>query len=120
MGTTEGNARTDTIGTVRLSRPGEPLGTEEEFAAEVAALVADYAPHAVFALVEEVGERVNAWVYAYGVAFDDHVELVGLDGRLSRRFPSAEHARRRLERPNRKLRIVWTTLADAPVLPTAV
>ncbi|MGH3719973.1 MAG: hypothetical protein ACRDRI_14265 [Pseudonocardiaceae bacterium] len=88
----------------------EPLGeeepvSEEEFAEEVRELVAEDAPQ-LFALVEEHGERDNAWVYAWGIAFDHHVEIITTRSGLRRTFGSVEHAHRRCSQ-RRKLRLVW-------------
>lgn len=52
-----------------------PMGTEDEFARLVDQLVADTAPH-LFALVEECGVRADGWIAAWGMQFEDHVEVV--------------------------------------------
>ncbi|MGH3831496.1 MAG: hypothetical protein ACRDRS_13805 [Pseudonocardiaceae bacterium] len=84
----------------------EPI-SEEEFAAEVRELVDEDAPR-VFALVEEHGERDGACVYAWGIAFDGHVEVITADGSLRRTFDSVEHAQRKCTQ-FRKIRLVWAT-----------
>ena len=86
--------------------------TEEEFAQEVAELVADEAPR-VFALVQEYGERVDGRVIAWGMAFDDHAEVVGVHRRLRGSFTSAERARRAFSR-RAKIRLVWVDAETAP------
>ncbi len=86
--------------------------TEEGFAREVAELVADEAPR-LFALVQEYGERVDGWVVAWGMAFDDHAETVSVGGGLRGTFPSAERARRAYSR-RAKVRLVWTGAKTAP------
>jgi len=86
--------------------------TEEEFAQEVAELVADEAPR-VFALVEEYGERVDGRVIAWGMTFDDHAEVVSVGHGLRGTFPSAERARRAFSR-RAKIRLVWTDAETAP------
>ncbi|MBV9010743.1 MAG: hypothetical protein JO272_01620 [Pseudonocardiales bacterium] len=83
----------------------EPLLSEEEFAEEVRALVADEAPQ-VFALVEEYGERLNGWIAAWGMAFDDHVEVVSVNGALRMTFDSIADVQRRFSRRG-KIRLVW-------------
>jgi len=90
----------------------QALGTEEEFAQEVAELVADEAPR-VFALVEERGERVDGWILAWGMAFDDHAEVVSVHRGLRGSFPSAQRARRAFSR-RAKIRLVWTVAETAP------
>ncbi len=90
----------------------EPLDSEEEFAEEVRGLVADEAPQ-VFALVEEYGERVDGRIVAWGMTFDDHVEVVSATGGLHMSLPSPERAHRAFSRRRRKLRLVWTNPATA-------
>lgn len=88
---------------------GEPLCGEEEFAEEVRGLVADEAPQ-VFALVEEYGERLHGWIAAWGMAFDDHVEVVSVNGALRMTFDSIADVQRRFSR-HRKIRLVWASPA---------
>lgn len=81
------------------------LGTEPEFAAIVERMVAGDAP-ALFAVVQEYGERVDARVAAWGMAFPDHAEVIGVGrtGWMSlqapegavRMFETGEHIRVRL------------------------
>jgi hypothetical protein len=52
-----------------------PLCDEQEFAELLENMVADEAPR-VFAVVQEYGERVDARIAAWGVAFPDHAEVV--------------------------------------------
>jgi hypothetical protein len=89
------------------TRVGElpPLGTEEEFTRLVAELVTDEAPR-LFALVEEHGDRADGWILAWGMAFEDHVELVGIDRGLRGTFPSAQRAQWAFSR-QAKIRLVW-------------
>ncbi|TDV52015.1 hypothetical protein [Actinophytocola oryzae] len=63
-----------------------PICGEHEFAAIVARMVADEAPR-LFAVVQEYGERVDAVIAAWGMAFDDHSEIVTHQRRLSVRAP---------------------------------
>lgn len=86
-----------------------PVGTKEEFAAELDMLVRDEAP-VVFALCEEIGDRVDGYVRYWGMDFGDHVEVVGALGGVHARFPSVERAYRRLT-AQRKLHLVWTRSA---------
>jgi hypothetical protein len=87
----------------------EPLCREDEFAQEVRELVADEAPQ-VFALVEEYGGRVDGWIVAWGMAFDDRVEVIGANGGLRMAFNSVERAQRAFSR-RRKIRLVWASAA---------
>jgi hypothetical protein len=42
-------------------------------------MVAAHAPR-IFAVVQEWGERVDARIAAWGLSFEDHAELLGVDG----------------------------------------
>ena len=87
----------------------EPLCSEEEFAQEVRELVAADAPQ-VFALVEERGERLDGRIVAWGMAFDDHVDVLSVNGVRHASLPSVERAHRMFSR-RRKIRLVWTSPA---------
>lgn len=87
-----------------IAEPG-PLGTEEEFAELVDQLVADTAPR-LFALVEECGERADGWVAAWGMQFEDHVEVMAEDHGARLSVVSAERAREILSRVG-TMRLVW-------------
>ena len=82
-----------------------PLCDEPEFAALAERLVADFAPR-LFALVEEAGERVDGRVFAWGLAFEDHAEVVGVDRAIRGSFRSADSARLVFSRCA-KMRLVW-------------
>jgi hypothetical protein len=53
-----------------------PLGTEGEFDEAVAGRVADSAPR-LFAVVQEYGARVDARIAGWGLAHEDHVDVIG-------------------------------------------
>ena len=89
-----------------------PLGTEEEFAAMIHEMIAEDVPR-VFALVEECGERADGRIFGWGMAFEDHAELIGVHGGMRGTFPSAERARRMFAR-RRKVRLVWATPERSP------
>ncbi|MBV9483997.1 MAG: hypothetical protein JO249_25095 [Acidobacteria bacterium] len=85
-----------------------PIGDEELFAAEVAKMVAEDAPQ-LFALVGEIGERVDAITIAWGMAFTDHAQVItkSHDGTCGT-FRSAEGARKILSADDKiKLHLVW-------------
>ncbi|WP_291415258.1 hypothetical protein [Actinophytocola sp.] len=63
-----------------------PACDEHEFAALMEEMVADEAPR-LFAVVQEYGERVDAVIAAWGMAFDDHAEIVTHQRRMSVRAP---------------------------------
>ncbi|MGH3696170.1 MAG: hypothetical protein ACRDRX_19615 [Pseudonocardiaceae bacterium] len=58
-----------------------PLGSEEEFTAILDCLVADFAPR-LFAVVQEYGDRVDARIAAWGIAFTDRADVISVDGTL--------------------------------------
>ncbi|MBB5155941.1 hypothetical protein [Saccharopolyspora phatthalungensis] len=70
-----------------------PLCGADMFAAIVDGMVADFAPR-VFAVVQEYGDRVDARIAAWGIAFDDHAEVVGVDGGLRMSLQTPENALR--------------------------
>lgn len=65
-----------------------PLYDEARFASILEQLVADDTPR-VFAVVQEYGTRLDAWIAAWGMAFDDHAEVVSVEGhtRMSLQSP---------------------------------
>lgn len=65
-----------------------PACDEHEFAAIVEGMVADEAPR-LFAVVQEYGERVDAVIAAWGMAFPDHAEIVAHQLRMSVRDPES-------------------------------
>lgn len=84
-----------------------PLCSEVEFAELIDELVADEAPR-LFAVVQEYGERVDGRIAAWGMAFDDCVEVIGLDRGLRLSLHSAERAARTFRRPPLiTVRVVW-------------
>lgn len=100
------------------SRDGaEPRGDEEEFAQEVRDLVADEAPR-VFALVEERGERADGWIVAWGMVFEDRVEVISENSGLRMTVRSVDRVQRVFSR-RRNIRLVWTD-PTTPRRPTPV
>ncbi|MFJ1643777.1 hypothetical protein [Streptomyces sp. NPDC088258] len=73
-----------------------PLG-HGEYAALLAEVVADSAPR-LFAVVQEVGDREDGWVAAWGLAFEDRAEVVPYGGGVRMSLPSAEGALRHFGR----------------------
>ncbi|MGH3821322.1 MAG: hypothetical protein ACRDRA_00515 [Pseudonocardiaceae bacterium] len=82
-----------------------PLCDEPEFAALAEGLVADFAPR-LFALLEEEGERVDGSIFAWGMAFEDHAEVVGACGTFRGSFCSADSARELFSHRG-KMRLIW-------------
>ena len=68
----------------------ESLGDADTFTALVECMVADQAPR-LFAVVEEYGERVDGRIAAWGMAFEDHADVVSIGGgvRLSAQSPES-------------------------------
>lgn len=54
-----------------------PFGTEEEFDEAVVEMVVDEAPR-LFAVVQEYGARVDARIAGWGLAHEDHVDVIGV------------------------------------------
>ena len=71
-----------------------PLCGEAEFAQLIDGMVADTAPR-LFAIVHEYGDRVDAACAAWGMAFDDHVDVIGIDGGIHLGAATPENVVRR-------------------------
>jgi len=94
-----------------VADPGDmtPLCGEEEFAAILENIVADEAPR-LFAVVQEYGERVNGRIAAWGMAFEDHADVIGVDRprRICPNLPTPENALRHFAQgPDIHARLVW-------------
>lgn len=86
--------------------------SEAEFAELATGLVTDEAPR-LFALLEEVGDREDGWIVAWGMAFAEHAHLVGVNGLANHLLlDSAEQARQLLGR-RAKIRLIWVPPAPA-------
>lgn len=83
----------------------EPVCDEEEFAEIAEELVADYAPR-LFALIAEVGERVDGHLIAWGMAFENYVDVTMVKKRRLHRFASVDLAHQAFSRRG-KIRVVW-------------
>lgn len=89
-----------------------PLCSEEEFAEILENLVADEAPR-LFAVVQEYGERVDGRIAAWGMAFDDHAEVVSVNRRRMS-LPAPENALRGFHVGRHiRARLVWFNPAAA-------
>jgi hypothetical protein len=64
---------------------------QQEFDELVAEMVAVEAPR-LFAVVREYGERLDGELAAWGMAFDDHVEVVSIGGHRRMSLCSPERA----------------------------
>ncbi|MGQ0777676.1 MAG: hypothetical protein ACT4NY_25255 [Pseudonocardiales bacterium] len=82
-----------------------PACDEAEFAEIAEEIVADYAPR-LFGLIAEVGERADGHLIAWGMAFEDYVDVTMVDQRKLYRFASVELAHQALSRLG-KIRLVW-------------
>ncbi|MFN2495064.1 MAG: hypothetical protein ABR608_04015 [Pseudonocardiaceae bacterium] len=86
-----------------------PLCDEAEFLHEVGELVADEAPR-LFAVVQEYRTRVDGRIAAWGMAFEDHAEVIGVDGGPIISLSSPEHATHLFSRrPAVTANVVWVT-----------
>ncbi|MFE2498044.1 hypothetical protein [Streptomyces scopuliridis] len=71
----------------------QPLCGREEFTSLLRDIVADTAPR-LFAVVQEYGDRVDGRVAAWGMAFEDHAEVISVEGHRRTRTASHEQALR--------------------------
>lgn len=90
-----------------------PFGTEEEFAEAVNDMVAEEAPR-LFAVVQELGDRVDARIAGWGLAHEDHVDVLGVGSSVHRGGSRPEDMLRYFHRRDRiTAHIVWPNPADA-------
>ena len=98
-----------------------PLGDAEKFAGILKGMVSANAPR-MFAVVQEWGDRVDARIAAWGLAFDDRTQVVGVDGGIHLGGPAPEDALRVYGFGTRITpRLVWVdpdeaTPADDPAM----
>lgn len=84
-----------------------PVCDEPEFAAILEEMVADEAPR-LFAVVQEYGERVDGRIVAWGMAFDDHAEVVSVGRTRRMSLQSPENALRLFKVGSHiRARLVW-------------
>jgi hypothetical protein len=84
-----------------------PLCDEPEFAAILEEMVADKAPR-LFAVVQEYGERVDARIAAWGLAFPDHAEVVSVEHTQRMSLQAPENALRLFRLGSHvRARLVW-------------
>jgi len=90
-----------------------PIGTEEEFAEAVAGMVTDSAPR-LFAVVQEFGTRVDARIAGWGLAHEDHVDVIGVENSVHLGASQPEDTLRFYHRQDRiTAHIVWPDPSDA-------
>ncbi|RKT53023.1 hypothetical protein [Saccharothrix australiensis] len=89
-----------------------PSFPEGEFGALIWAMVNDNAPR-VFAVVQEYGEREDARVGAWGLAFPERAEVVSVEGTFRMGAQSPEGALRMFESPGVRARVVWVDKTGA-------
>lgn len=90
-----------------------PLYDEPEFTAMLDNMVADEAPR-LFAVVQEYGDRVDATIAAWGLAFADHAEVVSSGRRLRMNLRTPENALRLFTAGSHvHARLVWFDPAAA-------
>ncbi len=84
-----------------------PLCGAEEYQELTAGVIEDSRPR-LFAVFQDFGDRVDGRVAAWGIAFDDHAEVIGVDGgpRLNLRSPERAVARF-TQKPQITARLVW-------------
>ncbi|MPZ85686.1 MAG: hypothetical protein GEV28_37030 [Actinophytocola sp.] len=90
-----------------------PLCAEEEFEDVVATVVAESAPR-LFAVVQEYGTRVGVQVAGWGLAHEDHVDVIGMESDVHLGAPRPEDVLRGFGVRDRiTARIVWHDPAAA-------
>ncbi len=90
-----------------------PMCGEVEFAELLGEMVAGEAPR-LFAVAQEYSNRVDGRIAAWGMAFEDHVELVCVGDRRRMSLRSPERATCLLShRPYITARLVWVTSGEA-------
>lgn len=82
-----------------------PACDEHVFVALMEEMVTNEAPR-LFAVVQEYGERVDAVIAAWGLAFDGHAEIVAHQLRMSVRSPESA-LRSFAVGPHIRARLVW-------------
>ncbi|MGH3869095.1 MAG: hypothetical protein ACRDQ4_23875 [Pseudonocardiaceae bacterium] len=93
-----------------------PLCDQAEFNQMVDELVADEAPR-LFAVVQVYRERVDGRIAAWGMAFDEHADIVSVDNGSSVRLSSPERAAHGFNRyPDIIARVMWVN-PDAATAP---
>jgi hypothetical protein len=82
-------AKEEVVESPELS-PTPPLGSKQQFSEMLQYLVTSEAPK-LFAVVLEHGDREDACIAGWGMAFADHAEVVAVDGglRMSLRKPTS-------------------------------
>ncbi|GAA3037196.1 hypothetical protein [Actinokineospora globicatena] len=87
--------------------PAPPVCDEPEFAALLAGAVADEAPR-LFAVIEEFGERVDARIAAWGMAFAERTELVATHRSIRMSLRDPESALALFTKPEQvRARLIW-------------
>lgn len=84
-----------------------PLCDEQDFAAIVDNMVADEAPR-LFAVVQVYRDRVDARIAAWGMAFENHAEVVSVQSTLRMSLQAPENALRGFNCGSHvRARLVW-------------
>lgn len=88
-------------------RDMEPLCGEAEFTVILEGMVAREAPR-LFAVVQEYGERADARIAAWGIAFDDRAEVISVGRGLRMSLQAPENALRGFDSGTHvHARLVW-------------
>ncbi|CCH35217.1 hypothetical protein ABZ816_11480 [Actinosynnema sp. NPDC047251] len=88
------------------SHTTSPLWDEQGFAAFLRGLAEDDAPR-LFAVGLEYGERHDAHVAAYGMAFDGYTEAISRDGTFRVQTTSPEDVLRYFDDESVSAHVVW-------------
>ncbi|MEV4051623.1 hypothetical protein AB0J55_10590 [Amycolatopsis sp. NPDC049688] len=86
---------------------------EPEFSELLTEMALAEAPR-LFAVVQEYGERVDARIAGWGLAFEDRADVIGVEGGTRMSLSSPERALRGFRTsPHVRPRLVWIT-AETP------
>jgi hypothetical protein len=84
-----------------------PMCVEERFAGLLDNMAADEAPK-LFAIFQEYGERVDARIAGWGLAFENHAEVFSTDSQLRMSLSEPENALRGFTFGSHiRARLVW-------------
>jgi len=91
-----------------------PICDEQEFTEILESIVADYAP-GVFAVAQVYGDRSDGRVVAWGITFDDRVEVISVNGRRRMSLSAPEEALRVYStHEHTTAHLVWVTPRATP------
>jgi hypothetical protein len=95
-----------------MTTENSPLCDATEFVALMTEMVTDDAPK-VFAVVEELGTRHDARIAGWGLAYETHVDVIGVDGAIHLGAATPENVLRRFGRQTElTAHIIWPSAPE--------